>query len=461
MVRRALCSMVALAIVVTGCGGSGDGAATGDEDGGVLDDSARGADGASTVDGRGADGRDGTETGVGAETGTGTEAGTETATETGAETGAETETGKAGRFTHPGILVTKPQLDFVKAKIAAGAAPWKDAFVVAKGSRFGALTYAPAPRAIVECGSYSTPDYGCSDEKNDATAAYTHALLWWFTGDEAYAKKSAEILNAWADVLKDHTNSNAPLQSAWVASVFPRAAEILKATYPKFAASDAAKFGALLRTVYLPKVVKGSGSNGNWELSMIEATISIGVYLDDEAIFDGAVAMWRKRVPAYIYLTSDGPTPIPPAGSGKSGSALDTFWYDPGKYVDGLGQETCRDFGHLQLGFAAMIDAAETARIQGVDLYAEESKRITKGLEYNAQYLDGVPNPGWLCGGTFTDASATEMWEIALNEYATRLKMTLPHTASIVSKGRPTATNHHMVWETLTHADVGSLGLPP
>jgi hypothetical protein len=365
-------------------------------------------------------------------------------------------TATPGGFVHPGILVQKAQLDFVKAKIAAGTAPWSTAFNAAKSSKYGSLTYKPTPRAIVECGSYSMPDYGCSDEKNDVAAAYTHALMFHFTGDESYAKKSIEIMNAWSAVLTDHTNSNAPLQSAWCGSVFPRAAELIRADYgSKWADADVARFSKMMKDVYLPKVIKGSTSNGNWELSMIEASIAIGVFLDDKATFDTAVKMWRKRTPAYLYMTKDGATPVTPPGTTKSGAALTTYWYDPGKFVDGLCQETCRDFGHTQLGISAMINAAETAHIQGVDLYGEEADRIATGLEWNAQWLDGVAAPSWLCGGKLTDANATEMWEIALNEFEGRLKKSMPHTKSVAGKVRPTGVNHHMVWETLTHYGVG------
>jgi len=362
-------------------------------------------------------------------------------------------------FVHPGILVQQGQLDLVRAKIKAGAAPWAAAFNAAKASRFASASYVPHPRAIVECGSYSTPDNGCSEEKDDSTAAYTQALLFTFSGDEKYAAKAVEIMNAWSAVLTDHTNSNAPLQSAWVGSVFPRAGELIRAGYSKWAATDAARFSKMLKTVYLPEVIKGSGANGNWELSMAEATIAIGVYLDDRPTFDTGVTMWRKRVPAYLYLASDGPLPVSPPGSTKTGSALTTYWYNPGKFVDGLCQETCRDFGHVQLGLSAMINAAETARIQGVDLYAEQADRIAKGLEWNAQWLDGVAPPSWLCGGTLTDAKPTHMWEIALNEYANRLGRSMPRTASLVTKVRPTGTNHQMIFETLTHASVGDAGL--
>jgi hypothetical protein len=37
-----------------------------------------------------------------------------------------------------------------------------------------------------------------------------------------------------------------------------------------------------------------------------------------------------------------------------------------------------------------MVDAAETARQQGVDLYAERGARITAAMEFQAQFL--APN---------------------------------------------------------------------
>jgi hypothetical protein len=350
-------------------------------------------------------------------------------------------------FTHPGIMVTRGQLDFVKAKAAAGAAPWKSALDKAKSGNHASLSYQPSPHATVECGPYSNPDVGCSDEKNDAIAAYTHALLWYLTGDDAHAQSAIHIMNAFSQTLKQHTNSNAPLQSAWVGSIFPRA--------------DVARFEALLEDVYLPEVINGSSSNGNWELSMIEAAIDIGVFLDDQATFDKAVAMWKKRVPAYVYLKTDGALPVPPPrGNKSSAQALIGFWYDQSTFVDGLAQETCRDLGHVQYGLAAMTNAAETARIQGVDLYALESSRITAAYEFHAQYLDGKAIPKWLCGGSLNAKTPDPMWEVGYNAYAGREGLSMPSTQALLAEIRPTGADHHMVWETLTHAGVGSVGLP-
>ena len=226
-------------------------------------------------------------------------------------------------FVHPGVLVDQAQLDFVKGKVAAGVEPWKTAFADAKNSAAGQLSYTAHPVAVVQCGPYSMPDVGCTAEKSDAGAAYTHALLWYYGGDPAHAQKAIEIMDAWSGMLTSHTLSNAPLQSAWVASVFPRAAEIIRYTYTGWDPSKLARFSTMLKTVYLPETVHGSSSNGNWELSMIEATIDMAVFLDDRASFEAAVSLWKKRVPAYAYLSSDGAMPVSPTTGGtKSGSAL-------------------------------------------------------------------------------------------------------------------------------------------
>src|SRR5688500_6587127 len=73
-------------------------------------------------------------------------------------------------FVHPGVLVNRAQLDFVKAKVAAGAEPWKSAFEAAQASPHGALDYTPKPHQTVECGPYSKPDLGCKDEQRDSAA---------------------------------------------------------------------------------------------------------------------------------------------------------------------------------------------------------------------------------------------------------------------------------------------------
>eukprot|EP00935_MAST-01C_sp_MAST-1C-sp1_P000739 g739.t1 len=122
----------------------------------------------------------------------------------------------APAFVHPGILVTLPMLLRIRQEVHSQTEPTYSAFLAANASHFGALNYTAHPHAIVECGAFSNPDVGCSDEKNDADAAYTHALLWFIKQDDKHAHKAIQIMDAWARTVKNHTNLNAPLQSAWI-----------------------------------------------------------------------------------------------------------------------------------------------------------------------------------------------------------------------------------------------------
>lgn len=377
-------------------------------------------------------------------------------------------------FRHPGVLVTRAHLDLAKARVEAGEEPWTSALAKVRASRWASLEWTPRPRALVECGPYSRPDRGCREEKQDAAAAYAHALLWTLTGDARHARKSAEILGAWSAVIKDHTGHNAPLQSAWVASVFPRAAEILRHTDAGWPIAEADAFAAVLRDVYLPEFAEGAPtSNGNWELSMIEAMLAIAVFTDDRPLFDRAVGMWRRRVPAYFFMSSDGDAPVPaPGGADDTAEKVVKRWYGQVRLVDGLCQETCRDFGHTQYGLAAALNVAETALIQGVDLYGEETARLTAALELHAGLLPDAPVPDWLCGGTL-DREVLPTWEIGYNHFAVRQRRPLPATARLIRNEvwtHPTGTDaetsdgsaspHHILWETLTHAGAARAGLP-
>jgi hypothetical protein len=216
----------------------------------------------------------------------------------------------------------------------------------------------------------------------------------------------------------------------------------------------------MLADVYLPMIVDGSGSNGNWETSMIDGVLNIAVFNDDRETFDKGLTMWRERVPAYVYLESDGATPVPPPRGNKFGEALIEFWHRQRTFVNGLSQETCRDLGHVQYGLAAILNAAETALIQGVDLYGEEKERLRATLAFHARYINGEDVPDWLCNGALKDVRATPMWEIGFNHYATRLGHEMPQTGMLTRDIRPTGADHHMAWETLTHGDLGSVGVP-
>lgn len=77
-------------------------------------------------------------------------------------------------------------------------------------------------------------------------------------------------------------------------------------------------------------------------------------------------------------------------------------------------------------------------------------------MEYQAQFLppNNTPAPPKI------ECSLQPTWEIAFNHFHSRLGLALPQMAKVIPTNRPTgAALNHMVWETLTHGEVGSVGL--
>jgi hypothetical protein len=361
-------------------------------------------------------------------------------------------------FQHPGVLLDRTQLDFLKAQVAAKNNPFYQEFLWAKDSEYAALDYhvqGPPPTGIINCGSYSRPDIGCKAEDHDATAAYLQSVLWYITGDHRYAQNAIDILNTYGHNLKGYTNSNAPLQAAWGSSKWPRAAEIIRYTDAGWKPGDIQAFANMLTTVPLPLIEKGSGANGNWELSMIEATIGIAVFTDNHALFQQAVHMWHERVPAYFYYQptdGDQPYPFPRANAKTSWNGQKIF--KPS--LNGVAQETCRDLGHTEFGIAATMNAAATAYIQGVDLFQSEKDRLAATLEFNSALELGKPIPAGLCSGTVHLSKGHATYVLGYNHLHNRLNIPLPNTLDFITRDvltnpLPVDSGHMQVFEPFTH----------
>jgi hypothetical protein len=359
----------------------------------------------------------------------------------------------SGGFVHPGVLDSRAQLDFVKAKVAAKAQPWLNAYNQMLGHGLLSASRQPKPRATVECGSYSNPNNGCTDEREDALAAYGNALAWYISGDSKYATKAIQYMNAWSPVIKSHTNSNALLQTGWAGASWPRAAEIIRYTYTGWAQADVDRFSTMLRTVYLPKLLPGVQSNGNWELTMMEAAVGISVFLNDRTSYNAALSRFNGRVPAYVYMTSDGAFPKAPPGSGLTTRAqIAAYWQNQNTFVDGLAQETCRDFVHTGYGLANIAHVAETTRIQGNDLWPALATRMAATFEFHSNLELGAAPPSNICGGSVTRGLGPAT-EVGLNAL-TRLGVSVPKTKQLTESKRPAQTNVLFIgWDTLTHAN--------
>ncbi|CAG7851802.1 SubName: Full=Related to secreted protein-Streptomyces sp. SPB74 {ECO:0000313/EMBL:CCA73199.1} [Serendipita indica DSM 11827] len=301
------------------------------------------------------------------------------------------------------------------------------------GDSLVAQSRTPSPHPVIGCGE--DLNIGCVDETQDALAAYGNALAWYVSRDGKYAKKAISYFNAWAGTIQGHANSSAPLQTGFAGTSWAKGAEIIRHTYTGWGADDIAKFETMLRDVYLSRVIDGS-SSGSQELVMMEATQSISVFLNDRASYDKAMNKYLGRIPAYIYLATDG-----------------AYWQGQIGFVNGIVQETCRDFAHTGYGIAAIGHIAETSRIQGTDLYVGEvGTRLRYALEFHSLYELGAAVPSWLCEGKLT-LGLGPITEIGLNAMKTRLGYTMPTTQILTQMQRPASTTSLLGWETLTHAE--------
>jgi hypothetical protein len=375
-------------------------------------------------------------------------------------------------FKHPGILENREQLEHVRQKIMAGEEPWKTAYRNMQNDPLGSLSYqAQANWSTIDCGERdgSPPNPACAAERQDARAAYTQALLWYYSGNTVYAENAINIMNAWANKLSGgHTNTNRALQASWTGALWPRAAEIIRYTYDGWGEIDRLKFEKMLKEQYIANIDGQSTvcHFGNWQAVITEAKMNIAVFLNDTALYDIAIKRWRDHVPAYIYIDADGSLPerVPNCAKYENEDDLIQYWSGQEKstFTQGHAQETCRDLEHLAYGVAGFTNVAETAYIQGLDLYAEQSERITSTMEFHTKYdRNNAIIPASICKGKLIrDAGFKGTLEIAYNHYANRKGISLPNTKEWLSNGNRFAPGRfHYAWETLTHGDIGNAGV--
>lgn len=425
------------------------------------------------------------------------------------------------KFNHPGLLNDLEELQSIKKKIESGREPWKSAFAAMKAAKWADLKYKPHPLAVIATADRGAG--GANDESDDAIAAYTQALMWIFTGDEKHAEKAVEILNAWT-ILRKHDGGSWYIMAQCGGSLFPRGAELLKATYPKWSKQEIATFSEMLNQAFLP-VLHNRLASGSREFGVINALMAIGVFNDDRGAFYEGLSHWVSDVPSWIYLKEDGPTPITPdywltSPSNEELAKIDAYlfpnpaeaWFSvpvdnlgddrkaleqydayqtwnkaPAEaFIDGLCAETFRALGNCDIGFAQLIDSAEIAWHQGIDLYSIHAKRITAFMELYALLRVGETVPKVFyrvqTGGT------TATFEIAYNHFHNRMGLNLPNTQRFIQQAirpclqKPPFTSsgwsyvrpdigirativlypayQAAAWETLTHAELGGTKTP-
>lgn len=271
-------------------------------------------------------------------------------------------------FVHPGMLQSRADLEFMKARVLAGEEPWKSAWDDLLRQRYSSLDFKPQPFARVVRGPYARPSIGGYEILASADAAHSHALQWYVTGNPAHARKVIEILAAWSDVLESFHANDAKLIAAWTGHKFCNAAEIIRHTGAGWREEQVEQFKGMLRNVYYPLISDFfPEANGNWDGAIVDTMLCIGVFCDDRALFDRAVDHFLR---------------------GRGNGGITRYVYPSGQC-----QESTRDQGHVQLGLGEFAQACQVAWTQGVDLFGTADNRLALGFEYTARFLAGQPVP--------------------------------------------------------------------
>jgi hypothetical protein len=278
-------------------------------------------------------------------------------------------------FIHPGVVVGAADLASARARLAAGVQPTAAFAATAARLPAGQASYIPTgppANGTISCGYYDKPDIGCSAQQNDLDSAYTQALLFALgAGDASLAAASRRTLGLYSAGLRRYDNGtagggNEALQAAWAGAKFARTAELLRHTPGSgWTQADSDALSAMLRSSTIPLLIHGTPANGNWLASFVEAMIGFAVFAEDAALYDTAAALWRGRAPSYFYITADGAAPPrnPPPNCSPQPFCE---WYNQTVFnasTTGVCQETCRDMGHMSMGFAAFVNGAATAAL--------------------------------------------------------------------------------------------------
>ena len=335
----------------------------------------------------------------------------------------DTSPAATAAFVHPGLLHTRADLNRMRQRVAAGQEPWKSGFEKLRSHPQSRSDWKLlGPLSVVTRSPRNTQ--GNDQMVLDGNAAYQNALMWCVTGDEAHARKAVEILNAWSGGFQRMDGRDVQLSAGLNGFKFVNAAELMRYTYSSWKRADIARFENMLRDVIYPPIKDFAPfANGNWDAACIKTILAIGVFCEDRALFDRAVAYYRNgsgngRLTHYVISES------------------------------GQVQESGRDQQHTQLGLGLLADACEIAWNQGTDLYGEADNRLLKGFEYTARYNLGNDVPFSACVDTtgkyrhkaisaIGRGNLRPVYEMVWNHYQNRRGIAAPFTRQAADALRP------------------------
>lgn len=337
--------------------------------------------------------------------------------------------GQAQRFVHPGVLHTEKEFDFLYKVVQKKIEPAYSSYLLLKDNPCASADYKMnGPyKTISRDGEFR---WTKTKMETDFSAAYLNAVMWMVTKEPAHAKRSAEILLAYADTLTTIPATNdAPLLAGLEGFKIVYAAEVLKYTYNGITAQQVSKITKMITGVFLPVMetfyAAKPYTNGNWGAIVTKTYMAAAIYLDNRA-------MYKKAIDFYYNAQDNGN--IKNYINGETGQI----------------QESGRDQGHSQLGIGALATICEEAWKQGDDLYSALDNRLMKGVEYVARYNlgdDHVPFATWKdITGKYNDwrvistqgrGKFIPIYAMVYHHYVQRKGFQMPYTKQIIDKVGP------------------------
>lgn len=320
-----------------------------------------------------------------------------------------------GQLIHPGLSHKKSDLERMKYMVEGEIDPWYSSYKEMCSLPTAQYDYVVQGSTDLTEIHRDSPYTNLRIFENDSRAAYYNILRYNIEGDERFAQKAVECLNAWTGLTQVQRGGTEALTSNLV-YVMLEAAELIKSTYPGWTSDEIKAFSDMLvYPGYSDTEVPSDLTNATWywrsykfdkiragnqELCAIRTCMAIGVFLDNQKIFDRAYRYYL----GMDGRTDDLPFPMGPhervgiSDSNQYRIAYNVVEYatDPNYHGNGMltnyvwengqCQESSRDQAHTSFGLGIMCSLGEITWNQGYDTYGFADSRLLLGLEYTTKY---------------------------------------------------------------------------
>jgi autotransporter-associated beta strand protein len=320
----------------------------------------------------------------------------------------------AQSFTRPGIPFSAADINQLKANI--GTEPWASAFASFSSASHSSLGYGPqGPHAIVG----RAPNVNLNQFNNDMRAIHNLTWMWVFTGNNAYAQKATDLLDAWAVTNTQWSGDETFLALGDAAEHFVTAADILRSMYPGWTQANTDHVNHWFANVLWPEAdVPNPVRGANQGAIQLKLALGVAAFLGDQTKWEQAISVFRKDAAGAL----------------------------PNSLPNGQVGDTGRDEGHWAGQLIALAWCAEVAWKQGIDVFADLDHRLLVANELYSRFqldqsgLTYIPFGGayafWTgsFGGPFNARRAMYTHNIIENAYVRRKGLSAPYTLQLRSQ---------------------------